>query len=123
MNIGPDELDETSSIEDVLVDGVFLDDADQGIRMLTTGSGRLDRVTVRNVSGTYRSFGFFLNPWFPKATYGNFGNIFFENIDLRQTAPKLPVPAAHTCEYWRQRRMHDLQEHPPSQPVRQPHAV
>ncbi len=87
MNIGPDELDETSSIEDVLVDGVLLDDADQAIRMLTTGTGRLDRVTVRNVSGTYRSFGFLLNPWFTKATYGNFGNIFFENIDVRQTAP------------------------------------
>ena len=87
MNIGPDEVDEISSIEDVLVDGVLLDDADQGIRMLSTGAGRLDRVTVRNVSGTYRSFGFYLNPWFTKATYGNFGNIFFENIDLRQTAP------------------------------------
>ena len=87
MNIGPDEVDETSSIEDVLVDGVFLDNADQGIRMLTTGTGRLDRVTVRNVSGTYRSFGFLLNPWFTRASYGNFGNIFFENIDVRQTAP------------------------------------
>jgi len=87
MNIGPDEVDGVSDISDVLVDGVLLDDADQGIRMLSAGTGRLDRVTVRNVSGTYRSFGFFLNPWVQKATYGNFGNIFFENIDLRQTAP------------------------------------
>ena len=87
MNIGPDEIDGVSDISDVLVDGVLLDDADQGIRMLSTGTGRLDRVTVRNVSGTYRSFGFLLNPWFTKGTYGNFGNIFFENIDLRQTAP------------------------------------
>jgi hypothetical protein len=90
MNIGPDEVDGVSDIADVLVDGVLLDDADQGIRMLSCGTGRLDRVTVRNVSGTYRSFGFFLNPrmpWEQKRTYGNFGNIFFENIDLRQTAP------------------------------------
>lgn len=95
MNIGPDEIDGVSDISDVLVDGVLLDDADQGIRMLSTGTGRLDRVTVRNVSGTYRSFGFFLNPWdrpwsikaIDTVTYGNFGNIFFENIDLRQTAP------------------------------------
>jgi len=87
MNIGPDEMDGVSSIEDVLVDGVFLDDADDAIRMLTTGTGRLDRVTIRNVTGSYRSYGFYLNPWFPRATYGNFGNILFENIDLRQTAP------------------------------------
>lgn len=87
MNIGPDEHDGKSDITDVLVDGVFLDDADQAIRMLTNKSGRLDRVTVRNVTGTYRSFGFYLNCWFPGSTYGNFGNIFFENIDLRQTAP------------------------------------
>ncbi len=45
MNIGPDEIDTVSRISDVLVDGVFLDDADQAIRMLTTGTGRLDRVS------------------------------------------------------------------------------
>lgn len=87
MNIGPDEHDGKSDITDVLVDGVFLDDADQAIRMLSYKTGRLDRVTVRNVTGSYRSFGFFINCWFPGETYGNFGNIFFENIDLRQTAP------------------------------------
>ncbi len=87
MNLGPDEHDGKSDITDVLIDGVFLDDADQAIRMLTYKTGRLDRVTVRNVSGTYRSFGFFINCWFPGPTYGNFGNIFIENIDLRQTAP------------------------------------
>lgn len=87
MNIGPDEHDGRSDITDVLIDGVFLDDADQAIRMLTYKTGRLDRVTVRNVTGTYRSYGFFINCWFPGNTYGNFGNIFFENIDLRQTAP------------------------------------
>ena len=30
---------------------------------------------------------FFSIPELPKETYGDFGNIFFENIDLRQTAP------------------------------------
>ena len=87
MNIGPDEMDLRSSISDVLVDGVFLDDADQAIRLLSRGTGRLDRVTLRNISGTYRSFGFYINCWFPGETFGDFGNIFIENIDLRQTAP------------------------------------
>lgn len=44
-------------------------------------------MTVRNVNGVYRSFGFYLNCWEHKTSYGDFGNIFFENIDLRQTAP------------------------------------
>ena len=84
MNIGPDEADWESSITDVLVDGVFLDDADQGIRLLSRKNGRLDRVTIQNVTGTYRTFGFYINPWFAEGgNYGNFGNITFENIDLR----------------------------------------
>lgn len=87
MNIGPDERDDVSSITDVLVDGVFLDDADQAIRLLSHGTGRLDRVTIRNVTGTYRSFGFYINCWMPGERFGNFGNLLFENIDLRQTAP------------------------------------
>ncbi|MBE6903853.1 MAG: hypothetical protein E7480_04530 [Ruminococcaceae bacterium] len=87
MNLGPDEMDCRSSITDVLIDGVYLEDADQSIRMLSRNTGTLDRVTVRNVSGTYRSFGFYINNWFPGNTYGDFKNIFIENIDLRQTKP------------------------------------
>lgn len=83
MNIGPDERDGVSSITDVLVDGVMLDGAYQGIRLLSRGTGLLDRVTIRNVTGTYRCFGFYINPWFIDKTMGNFGNIVFENIDLR----------------------------------------
>lgn len=84
MNIGPDEADRESSITDVIIDGVFLDDADQGIRLLSRKNGRLDRVTIKNVTGTYRTFGFYVNPWFAEGgNYGNFGNITFENIDLR----------------------------------------
>jgi hypothetical protein len=81
--LGPDEHDLVSSITDVLIDGVVLDYADQAVRMLSRGKGRLDRVTVRNVSGTYRSYGFFIDPWFPNKEFGNFGHITFENIDLR----------------------------------------
>jgi hypothetical protein len=85
--LAPDEHDKVSDITDVLIDGVYLDHADQGIRMLSRGTGRLDRVTVRNVSGTYRSFGFFINAWFTDDTCGQYGNIIFENIDLRPEAP------------------------------------
>ena len=83
MNIGPDERDSVSSITDVLIDGVFLDHAWQGIRLLSKNAGTLDRVTIRNVTGTYRLYGFYLNPWFIQPTNGHFGNITFENIDLR----------------------------------------
>jgi len=81
--VTPDELDLKSSISDVLIDGVWLDDADQAIRLLCRADGRLDRVTVRNVSGTYRSYGFFINPWYESTNGGHFGNIVLENIDLR----------------------------------------
>ncbi|MHB0998942.1 MAG: glycosyl hydrolase family 28 protein [Armatimonadota bacterium] len=85
--LAPDENDEVSDITDVVIDGVFLNDADQGIRLLSRGTGRLDRVVIRNVTGTYKGIGFFINPWFPGGT-GNFGNITFENIDLRMTSHK-----------------------------------
>ena len=85
--LAPDEHDKVSHITDVLIDGVFLDHADQGIRLLSRAEGRLDRVTIRNVTGTYRSFGFYINPWFPDKTSGSFGDIVFENIDLRPEAP------------------------------------
>lgn len=83
MNIGPDERDGVSDITDVLIDGVFLDHAWQGIRLLSRGTGLLDRVTIRNVTGTYNSYGFYINPWEVTETMGNYGNILFENIDLR----------------------------------------
>lgn len=89
--LAPDENDSVSDITDVLIDGVFLNDADQGIRMLSRGAGRLDRVTVRNVTGTFKSFGFFICPWFP-GNGGNYGQITIENVDLRQ--------ANHKYEYY-----------------------
>lgn len=85
--LAPDENDCVSDITDVVIDGVHLNDADQGIRMLSRDKGRLDRVIVRNVTGTFKSFGFYINPWFPGAD-GNYGTLTFENIDLRQTKHK-----------------------------------
>lgn len=85
--LAPDENDGVSDITDVIIDGVYLDNADQGIRLLSRDKGRLDRVIIRNVTGTFKSFGFFINPWFP-GERGNFGSITFENIDLRQTKHK-----------------------------------
>lgn len=86
LALAPDELDRVSDITDVEVDGVYMDNADQGIRLLSRNTGRLDRVTIRNVYGTYKSFGFYINPWFHE-NYGAFGNILIENVDLRQSEP------------------------------------
>jgi hypothetical protein len=84
--LAPDEHDHKSDITDVLIDGVHLDNADQGIRLLSRGAGRLDRVVIRNVTGTYRSYGFIINPWFD-GPGGNYGSIVFDTIDLRATPP------------------------------------
>jgi hypothetical protein len=83
INLSPDEIDLVSSITDVLIDGVFLDECDYGIHLLSRGTGRLDRVTVRNVTGSCRSFAFRINCFYPDLTYGDFGSIVFENIDVR----------------------------------------
>lgn len=71
-------------ITDVLIDGVILDEAAQAIRFLSRTS-LIDRVVVRNVVGSYRSFGFFMDPFW--STGGNYGNIIFDTIDLRSLAP------------------------------------
>jgi len=71
-------------ITDVLIDGVVLDGAAQGIRFLSRKS-RIDRVVVRNMVGSYRSFGCFMDPFWEKG--GNYGNIVFDTIDLRSMEP------------------------------------
>ena len=86
LALAPDEMDGISDITDAEIDGVFMDGADQGIRLLSRSKGRLDRITIRNVSGTYKSFGFYINPWFNEG-FGAFGNILIENVDLRQSEP------------------------------------
>ncbi|NLV84489.1 MAG: hypothetical protein GXY60_07995, partial [Spirochaetales bacterium] len=83
IDIFPDERDNDFSIEDVLVDGVHLDGSDQAIRLMSCGRGRLDRVHISNVTGTYRSYAFFISPWFPTRSGGNIGCVIFDNIDLR----------------------------------------
>ena len=84
INIAPDEMDGESSITDVLVDGVFFDNVCQGIRLLSRENGVLDRVTIKNVTGTYRTFAFSIIPFFAGETFGNIGDLYFENINLRQ---------------------------------------
>ena len=80
--LAPDEHDAKSSIEDVLIQGVHFEDVDQGIRMLVHGEGKLDRVIVRDVTGTYRSYAFFITPW-NRGEGGHYGNIVFDMIDVR----------------------------------------
>ncbi|MBP3633866.1 MAG: hypothetical protein J6J43_04755 [Oscillospiraceae bacterium] len=82
MNIGSDERDRVSSITDVLIDGVFLDHATQAIRLLARYKGSVERVTIRNVSGTYRNFGFYICPWYMDHHSGKIANVLIENIDL-----------------------------------------
>ncbi len=74
-------------ITDVLIDTVMVDDAAQVVRILSREHLH-DRITIRNVSGNYRSFGFYLSAWDYKAKgfQGAFGSILIENVDLRQTA-------------------------------------
>ena len=87
--LAPDEVDLVSDITDVVIDGVQLEDSDQGIRMLSRSKGKLERVVVSNVTGTYKSFGFFINPWFhDENTQGNYNNITIENVDLEQKGHK-----------------------------------
>ncbi len=87
-----DELDGVSNITDVLVDGIHFDNTDQGIRILSRGSGKVDRIIIKNITGTYKSYGFFINPWicshYQDKSYGNFGSITFENIDIKQVGKK-----------------------------------
>ena len=72
-------------VSDVEVDGVQADDCAQVIRILSRDS-RIDRVSIRNVKGTYRDFGVWITPYFREG--GNIGRLEFENIDLRPVAPR-----------------------------------
>jgi hypothetical protein len=57
-----------------------VDDCAQVIRILSRAS-RLDRVSIRNVKGTYRDFGVWITPYLREG--GNIGRLEFDNIDLR----------------------------------------
>ncbi len=81
--LGPDEVDGESSITDVMIDGLHMNHSDQGIRMLCGRKGVLDRVLIRNVTGTYRGFGFIMNPWFDSESGGCYKNITIDTVDIR----------------------------------------
>ncbi|MBR4748230.1 MAG: hypothetical protein IK083_01480 [Abditibacteriota bacterium] len=84
--ITPDEYDCKSDITDVIIDGLMMNNSDQGIRLLSRGTGRLDRVTIRNVTGTYNSYGFYINPWYREAQ-GNIGSVYIENVFVDHEKP------------------------------------
>lgn len=84
INLAPDETDGISDITDVLIDGVIFDNVCQGIRMLSRNSGKLDRVILRNITGTYRTFVFSIMPFVRGETFGSYGDIFIENVNVTQ---------------------------------------
>ena len=73
------------SVSDVEIDGVQALDCAQVVRVLSRAS-RLDRVSIRNVKGSYRDFGVWITPYFREG--GNIGRLEFENIDLRPTGTR-----------------------------------
>jgi hypothetical protein len=73
------------TVTDVDIDGVQVDGCAQVIRILSRAS-RLDRVSIRNVKGTYRDFGVWITPYLREG--GNIGRLEFENIDLRPVGPR-----------------------------------
>ncbi len=67
-------------VSDVDIDGVQSDDCAQVIRIQSRAS-RVDRLSIRNVKGTYRDFGVWITSYLCEG--GDFGRLEFENIDLR----------------------------------------
>ncbi|MBR4748158.1 MAG: hypothetical protein IK083_01115 [Abditibacteriota bacterium] len=88
--VAPDERDRVSSITDVMIDGVHLNDSDQGIRLLCREEGTLERVLIKNVTGTYRSFGFYINPWFESKKGGCYRDIVIDTVALECTKDRYP---------------------------------
>lgn len=85
--LAPDEVDWESDITDVLIDGVQFEGADQGIRMLCCHAGRLDRVVIKNVTGVYRSYGFFINPFTSAGVKegAGYGNIVIDTVNMQSS--------------------------------------
>jgi hypothetical protein len=71
-------------ISDVVIRDVVLDDAFQGIRLLSADQ-RIDRVLVENVSGTVRGRMAVLSHFFIPDHHGNIGTVTFRNIDVDPT--------------------------------------
>jgi len=113
-------------ITDVDIDGVFIDGANNGIRILSRTS-RVDRVSIRNVQGSFRKYGFFVQPHWRAG--GDYGRITFENIDMRPLLPDFgPLPFVFfLAGHFEHLTLRNIQSHLPvdSRPVIwvQPHAV
>jgi hypothetical protein len=112
-------------ITDVDIDGVFIDGANNGIRIMSRQS-RVDRISIRNVQGSFRKYGFFIQPhWRPG---GDYGRITFENIDMRPLLPDFgPLPFVFfLAGHFEHLTLRNIQSHLPvdSRPVIwvQPHA-
>ncbi len=90
LAIAPDERDSVSSISDVMIDGVHLNDSDQGIRLLCREEGTLERVLIKNVTGTFKGFGFYINPWFESQKGGCYKDIVIDTVNLDCTEQRYP---------------------------------
>lgn len=82
--LNSDEGDGMGSIDNVLIDGVYAENATQVLRMLDYNDGVLENVTIRNIHGTFMSFGFYIVPWF-EGKGGRLKNILIEDVKLKQT--------------------------------------
>lgn len=73
-------------MSDILVDTLVVEEAAQVVRILSRDHAQ-DRITIRNVTGIYKSFGFYLSAWDyqKQGLQGDFGSIFIENVDLRSS--------------------------------------
>ncbi len=113
-------------ITDVDIDGVQIDGAENAIRIMSRQS-RVDRVSIRNVQGSFRKYGFFIQPHFRSG--GDHGRITFENIDMRPVEPDYgPLPFVFLLAgHFEHLTLRNIQSHLPvdSRPVIwvQPHSV
>lgn len=71
-------------MSDIVVDTLIVEEAAQVVRILSRENSQ-DRITIRNVTGCFKSFGFYLSAWDyqSKGMQGEFGSILIENVDLR----------------------------------------
>ena len=84
--INADEGDRKSSISGVVIENVYLENAVQAVRLLCQRGGVLENVFIKNIYGTYSTFGFYIIPWVPEAK-GLLRNINIENVFLKQAEP------------------------------------
>lgn len=92
-----DEHDLVSSITDVLIDGVFLNNADQGIRLLSRGTGRVESLTLRNIylhqphdNRPILEIGWPQEHDFHTATISNIDSLLIDGLNVYQPYDELP---------------------------------